>query len=134
MEGSPPKQLLEEAVLYLEEKIDDVEQRAEQYVEAKVHEVKKDTFKKASDIPKDQKAQRQQTAEDFEEKARDQCEAQVAQSRAAVIGEAWGAINEKERLAQKEASKVASLMTHLSQAQSHAEQEKATASNIESQA
>ena len=36
MGGSPPKQLLKEAVLYLEEKVDDVEQRAESLVEAKV--------------------------------------------------------------------------------------------------
>ena len=44
MGGSPPKQLLKEAVLYLEEKVDDVEQRAESYVEAKVQEIKQDTF------------------------------------------------------------------------------------------
>ena len=57
MGGSPPKELLKEAVVYLEEKVDDVEQRAESYVEAKVQEIKKDTFKKASDILKDQKTQ-----------------------------------------------------------------------------
>ena len=92
MGRSPPKELLKEAVLYLEAKVDDVEQKAESYIEPKVQEVKKDTYKKASDILKDQKVQWAKTAENYEEKARDNCEAEVAQSRAAVIGEAWDAI------------------------------------------
>ena len=41
MGRSPPKELLKEAVIYLEEKVDDVEQKAESYIEAKVKEVKK---------------------------------------------------------------------------------------------
>ena len=93
MGQSPSKQLLNEAVVYLEEKVTDIEGQAEDYVQKKVHEVKTDTFEKAKAILQDQKSQWQRTAYDYEERARDECEAQVAQSRATVIGEAWDASN-----------------------------------------
>ena len=53
MGQSPSKNLLKEAVLYLGEKVTNIEGEAEDYVQKKVHEVKKDTFEKAKAILQD---------------------------------------------------------------------------------
>ena len=47
MEQSPPKSLLKEAVVYLQEKVTHIEDEAETYVRRKIKEAKSDNFEKA---------------------------------------------------------------------------------------
>ena len=53
---SPTKTQLKEAVEYLEDKVGQTKVQAEEYVQAKVHDIKQDTMAKAKHLLADQKA------------------------------------------------------------------------------
>ena len=98
-----------------------------------MQEVKQDTFVKAKPLLADHKAFWEQTAESFEQAALHECSAKVSHSKA-VISEAMSALNEKDRQMRHEASHVANLRSHLTQAQSWAQSETKTVSQVKSEA
>ena len=118
---SPTKTQLKEAVEYLEDKVGQTEVLAEEYVQAKVHDIKQDTMAKAKHLLADQKAQFERTAQHYEQVARDEVSAQVAHNKAELIQEAASVIGDKEKKIAETNPQLADLRSHLDHANSWAQ-------------
>ena len=114
---SPTKTQLKEAVEYLEEKVGHAQVLAEEYVQAKVQDVKQDAMAKAKHLLADQKAQFERTAQHYEQVSRDEVTAQVARNKAGLVSEAMSAIGERDLKLAETTSQLADLRSHLDQAQ-----------------
>jgi len=131
---SPTKTQLKEAVEYLEEKVGQTQVLAEEYVQAKVHDIKQDTMAKAKHLLADQKAKFEQTAQYYEQVARDEVTAQVAHNKAELVSEAMSVIGERDQKIAATTSQLADLRSHLDQANLWAQAELNKASKDKSDA
>ena len=96
---------------------------AEGEVESYIKGVKVDALNKAKALLADQRSGFERAANEFEEHARDECQKEVARSKAVITSEAISAIQQRETMLNGEASNAANLRSHLTQAQQIANEE-----------
>ena len=87
-------------------------------VHQEIHEVKVDAGNKVKALFKDQQANFQRVATEYEQQARDICQKEVAEAIADIHGQAISAINEREQRLNEEHVKLAKLKADIAQAQS----------------
>jgi len=100
----------------LEDKVGQTKVQAEEYVQAKVHDIKQDTMAKAKHLLADQKAMFERTAQHYEQVARDEVSAQVAHNKAELVQETLSVIGERDQKIAATTSQLADLRMHLDQA------------------